>query len=77
MRHLFFLIPQFVEEAAVFIRERRLGEKVGAIAKGFFEGPLTAPAANGLVAAAGEDGGDRVAEEVCGTGVVGVIEKAA
>jgi hypothetical protein len=52
-------------------------EEVGAVAVGLFEGALATPAADGDVVSGLEDGGDFVAAEVGGAGVVGVVEQAA
>ena len=54
-----------------------MGEEVRAVAEGFGEGGLTAPATDGGVVARGEDLGDGRAAEVGGAGVVGVVEDAA
>ena len=53
-----------------------MGEQVGAIAKGFFEGAFTTPAADGDVVSLLEDFGDGETAEVGGAGVVGVVEEA-
>lgn len=52
-------------------------EQIGTVPQSLCESPFTAPATDGLVAAAGEDFGDGVAAEVGGAGVVGIIEEAA
>ena len=51
------------------------GEKVGAVGEGFGEGGVATPAADGEVVAAAKGRGDGEAEEVGGTGVVGVVEE--
>ncbi len=65
------------EERAVGAAEVGGDEEVGAVAEGFFEGALAAPAANGGVVALGEDLGDGETAEFGGAGVVGVVEEAA
>jgi hypothetical protein len=64
------------EEFAVVVGEVGVGEEVGAVGEGFGEGGLTTPAADGEVVAVAEGFGDGCAEEVGGTGVVGVVEEA-
>jgi hypothetical protein len=66
-----------LQGAPIFVGERCAFEQVRTVAEGLFEGSLSTPAADGLVAAAGEDIGDGVAAEVGRTGVVGVVEDSA
>ncbi len=62
---------------AVVVCQVRVDEQVGAVAEGFCQSLVAAPAADFGVVAAGEDLGNLVAAEVGGAGVVGVVEKAA
>src|SRR5580692_928866 len=69
-------VPEGREVLAVVVGELSGGEQVGAVGEGFGERGLATPAADGEVVAVAEGFGDGEAEEVGGTGVVGVVEDA-
>lgn len=61
----------------VFGGEVGLFEEIGAVAQGFFQSALAAPAADLIMIATGEDVRDGEAAEVCRPCVVGIVEQSA